>query len=183
MSLPTSVIHNNIMPANRTDSAKYAEYRQTPALYELGATRKRNISSGPSEPDTDNFSNHGYQSPTITDWTKNREQIKTEIQTKQIDPMIKVADDYTQLMKSIDSKYSNLSTNITTTQNVQLDLSNNPIYGHFDYNYDMGPPIKNVVDLRLDDIDEVISQTNAAYTLGTITAMTLIIAGIFVFRN
>ena len=54
---------------------------------------------------------------------------------------------------------------------------------YLENNYDMVPTIKRVEDVRIDDINEMISQTNTAYTLGTITAMTLIIAGIFVMRN
>ena len=44
-------------------------------------------------------------------------------------------------------------------------------------------PVKRAIDVRLDDIDEMISQTNATYTLGTITAITLLIAWIFMLRK
>ena len=43
--------------------------------------------------------------------------------------------------------------------------------------------VKDTVDQRLEDIDAMIAQTNTVYTLGTVTAFTLIVAGIFVMRK
>jgi hypothetical protein len=109
--------------------------------------------------------------------------LATAIQTQQINPLTQIAGDYNTLMANINSEYNTIGTNVSATTSLRDDLKNNTRAGYLENNYDMVPPIKRVEDVRIDDINEMISQTNTAYTLGTITAMTLIIAGIFVMRN
>jgi dTDP-glucose pyrophosphorylase len=109
--------------------------------------------------------------------------LATAIQTHQITPLTQMAGDYNALMANINSEYNTIGTNVSAATSLRDNLKNNTRAGYLENNYDMVPPIKRVEDVRIDDINEMISQTNTAYTLATITAMTLIIAGIFVMRK
>lgn len=46
-----------------------------------------------------------------------------------------------------------------------------------------GVPTDNKMNIHLDDINSMIEQTNMVYTLGTVTGLTLLIAGIFISRE
>jgi hypothetical protein len=168
-----SVRGKTIIPYT-TASSNYSTYKVSPALYEA----KLN--------ETEPFDNHGYASPTIpadnlTDETK--QQLKTDIANNQLGPMTAIANDYNGLMQNINSNYASIGTNIASTIRLRENLKKDATSGYSDYNYSLEPPIKKTVDVRLEDINDMISQTNTIYTLGTVTAMTLIIAGIFVMRE
>ena len=165
-----SVRGKNIIPYTSPGS-NYSTYNVSTALYE--AT-------------TEPFDTHGYAAPTIpvdnlTDETK--EKIKTDIANNQIGPMTAIATDYNGVMQNINSNYASIGTNVAATIRLRDNLKKDARSGYVDYNYSMEPPIKKTEDVRLDDINDMISQTNTIYTLGTVTAMTLIIAGIFVLRE
>ena len=165
-----SVRGKNIIPYT-SPSSNYSTYNVSPALYE--AT-------------TEPFDTHGYAAPTIpvdnlTDETK--QKIKTDIANNQIGPMTAIATDYNGVMQNINSNYASIGTNVAATIRLRDNLKKDARSGYVDYNYSMEPPIKKTEDVRLDDINDMISQTNTIYTLGTVTAMTLIIAGIFVLRE
>jgi hypothetical protein len=133
------------------------------------------------------FNDHGYTRSEVLN-TKYADELTpdglaTAMQTQQIKPMTQIAGDYNALMANINSEYNTIGTNVSAATSLRDDLKNDKKSGYLDNNYEMMPHAKRVEDVRLDDINELISQTNTAYTLGTITAMTLIIAGIFVMRN
>ena len=212
MNLPSADDFRNNIPKNTTsDYAKYAEYKVSPALYELGdaeimqnikvaTDQQKNIMNGTKRINPINrfktvngfkgmegFNDHGYKTSEVLN-SKYADQptpdgLATAIQAQQIAPLAKMAGDYNALMANINSEYNAISTNVSATTSLRDDLKNDKKSGYLDNNYEMMPHAKRVEDVRLDDINELISQTNTAYTLGTITAMTLIIAGIFVMRK
>jgi len=100
-----------------------------------------------------------------------------------------ISNDYTDLMKQLQSEYEVINANMSSITNKydtgyldQLTLDKDS--GYLDMDEDnLVRPVKKAIDVRLDDIDDMISQTNATYTLGTITAMTLLIAWIFMLRK
>jgi len=46
-----------------------------------------------------------------------------------------------------------------------------------------GVPTENVMNVHANDINDMIEQTHMVYTLGTVTGLTLLIAGIFIARE
>jgi len=168
-----SLLDKNIIPFTNVGS-NYSTYKVSPALYEEEFNE--------IEP----FDNHGYAAPKIpadnlTDETKL--QLKMDIANNQIGPMTAIATDYNGVMKNIGSNYRQIGANVTSTIRLRENLKKDASSGYSDYNYSLEPPIKKTEDVRLDDINDMISQTNTIYTLGTVTAMTIIIAGIFVMRE
>jgi hypothetical protein len=208
MNLPSDDVRNNIPKKTTSDYTNYAAYKVSPALYEIGsseilqyiqATTKRQdeIMNGTNKlgktekftgfTGMEGFNDHGYKTSEVLN-AKYATQptpvgLAGAMQTQQITPLTKIAGDYNALMANINSEYNTIGTNVSATTSLRDDLKNNTRAGYLENNYDMVPTIKRVEDVRIDDINEMISQTNTAYTLGTITAMTLIIAGIFVMRN
>jgi hypothetical protein len=209
MNLPSADDHRNKVPKISTsDYANYAAYNVSPALYELGSTgitaeidaavnKQKNIVNGTKRMNIfkringfkgmEGFNDHGYTRSEVLNAKYADEPtpdgLATAMQTQQIKPMTQIAGDYNALMANINSEYNTIGTNVSAATSLRDDLKNDKKSGYLDNNYEMMPHAKRVEDVRLDDINELISQTNTAYTLGTITAMTLIIAGIFVMRN
>ena len=169
-------MQKEFIPNAADNHLPYSPYTVSTSLYE-NAVRQ-------VEP----FDAHGYDSNVIslnaTSTDNDKNKAKTDISNNKISPMIRIATDYNNIMDNIDSKYSSLGTNISNVNSLRTDVSNNPLSDYrADYNYSLEPRIKSVVDVRLDDIDESISQLNTTYTLGTVTAITLIIAGVFIMRE
>jgi hypothetical protein len=209
MNLPNTDDARNDIPKNTTFKyANYAAYKVSPALHELGSTgimqeieattnRQKNIMNGTNKlgktetfngfKEMEGFNDRGYKTSGELNakyaTQPTPDGLANAIQTQQINPLRQIAGDYNALMANINSEYNTIGTNVSATTNLRDDLKNNTRAGYLENNYDMVPPIKRIEDVRIDDINEMISQTNTAYTLGTITAMTLIIAGIFVMRN
>ena len=153
------------------------------------------------------FNNHGFKTNAeMTNFTAIESEggARQAVITHQINPMEKIANDYYDKLIKMDEKYNQIDTNINAITNIsqtglrdtlqggdykgsgyqfKKDASGNLTSEYLDDKYDMGPPMKKAIDVRLDDIDEMISQTNTIYSLGTVTAMTLLIAGIFLARN
>lgn len=204
MNLPKKDIRNMIPRKNTNNYQSYSAYEVSPALYELGSgaimqdsytiplNRQNKLFNGKNSKKIEPFENHGYES--TADVNRKYGTNVTEIglakaiQDKQITPMTKIAQDYDTLLQNISKEYNGIDTNIKAITNsnetgLRDKLIADKDSGYLDTNYDMGPPMKKAIDVRLDDIDEMISQTNTIYSLGTVTAMTLIIAGIFLARN
>jgi hypothetical protein len=148
------------------------------------------------------FNNHGFKTSDMTEYTARETEkgAKDAIIRYQIDPMKEIANDYYDKLIKMDEKYNQIDTNIKAITNASGTGLRDTLKGEYykgsgyqfktgstseylDDKYDMGPPMKKAIDVRLDDIDEMISQTNTIYSLGTVTAMTLLIAGIFLARN
>lgn len=209
MNLPSTDDARNDIPKNTTFKyANYASYKVSPALHELGSTgimqeietttnRQNNIMNGTNKlgkpeafngfKEMEGFNDRGYKTSEVLNAKyavqPTPDGLATAIQTQQITPLTQMAGDYNALMANINSEYNTIGTNVSATNSLRNDLKNNKRAGYLENNYDMVPTIKRVEDVRLDDVNELISQTNTTYTLATITAMTIIIAGIFVMRN
>ena len=199
MNLPSADVRNTIPKNTTSEYTNYAAYNVSPALYELGdaeimqkiqtaADRQDKIMNGKNGKNgKEGFNDRGYKTSKVVNAKyavqPTPDGLATAIQTQQISPLTQIAGDYNTLMANINSEYNTIGTNVSAATSLRDDLKNNTRAGYLENNYDMVPPIKRVEDVRLDDINELISQTNTTYTLGTITAMTIIIAGIFVMRN
>jgi hypothetical protein len=201
-------VRYNIPKKSTSDYTKYGAYKVSPALYELGSTvtiedidiatkRQKQIMNGTNKNgktetftgfrDMEGFNDHGYKTSEVLN-AKYATQptpvgLASAMQTQQITPLTQMAGDYNALMANINSEYNTISKNVSAAKSLHNDLKNDKKSGYLDNNYETMPPAKRVEALRLDDINELVSQTNATYTLATITAMTIIIAGIFVMRN
>jgi len=204
MNLPSADdVRNNIPKKTTTAYSNYAAYNVSPALHELGSAeimqnikaatdQQKNIMNGTKRMNIfkrfngfkgmEGFNDRGYTTTEVLNAKYATEPtpdgLATAIQTQQINPLTQIAGDYNTLMANINSEYNTIGTNVSATTSLRDDLKNNTRAGYLENNYGMVPPIK-----RVEDVNEMISQTNTAYTLGTITARTLIIAGIFVMRN
>jgi hypothetical protein len=209
MNLPSADdVRNNIPKKTTTAYSNYAAYNVSPALHELGSAeimqnikaatdQQKNIMNGTKRMNIfkringfkgmEGFNDRGYTTSEVLNAKYATEPtpdgLATAIQRQQINPLTQIAGDYNTLMANINSEYNAIGTNVSAATSLRDDLKNDKKSGYLDNNYEMMPHAKRVEDVRLDDINELISQTNTAYTLGTITAMTLIIAGIFVMRN
>ena len=200
MNLPSDDVRNTMPMKTTSDYANYAAYKVSPALYELGssevmqkiqtaADRQDKIMNGTNDTikRMEGFNDRGYKTSEVLNAKyavqPTPDGLANAIQTQQITPLTQMAGDYNALMANINSEYNAIGTNVSAATSLRDDLKNNKRAGYLENNYDMVPPIKRVEDVRLDDINELISQTNTTYTLATITAMTIIIAGIFVMRN
>lgn len=208
MNLPSTDVRNDIPRITTSKYANYAAYNVSPALYELGDSEimqkikaatdlQKNIMNGTKKigetkkingfKGMEGFNDHGYNTSGALNakyaTQPTPDGLATAIQTHQITPLTQIAGDYNALMANINSEYNTISKNVSATTSMRDDLRNDSKSGYLDKKYEMMPHAKRVEDVRLDDINELISQTNIAYTLGTITAMTLIIAGIFVMRK
>ena len=205
MNLPSDDVRNNIPKKTASDYTNYAAYTVSPALYELGSAeilqsiqttskRQDEIMNGTNKlgktetfTGKEGFNDRGYKTSEVVN-AKYAVQptpngLANAIQTQQITPLTQIAGDYNALMANISSEYNTITTNVSATTSLRDNLKNNKRAGYLESNYDMVPPIKRIEDVRIEDINEMISQTNTTYTLATITAMTIIIAGIFVMRN
>jgi hypothetical protein len=193
MNLPSEDVLTTMPMKTTSEYTNYSAYNVSPALYELGdaeimkkiqtaADRQVKIMKG-----KEGFNDHGYKTSAAVNAIyavqPTQGGLANAIQTQQIAPLSQMAGDYNALMANINSEYNTIGTNVSTTNSLRDDLINNKRAGYLDNNYDMMPHAKVAEDVRLDDINELISQTNTTYTLATITAMTIIIAGIFVMRN
>ena len=200
MNLPSDDVRNTMPMKTTSDYANYAAYKVSPALYELGsseimqkiqtaADRQDKIMNGTNDKikRTEGFNDRGYTTSDVLNAKyavqPTPDGLATAIQKQQITPLTQMAGDYNALMANINSEYNTIGTNVSAATSLRDNLKNNVRAGYLDNNYDMMPHAKRVEDVRLDDINELISQTNTTYTLATITAMTIIIAGIFVMRN
>lgn len=199
MNLEKNDIRSAIPDTNTTNYDSYAAYKVSPALYEIGASqimqqeyidlrdREQTLFLGTGKTNVEGFNNHGYQSKEAV-YGKYGEKTTEKglnggINDEQISPLRAIAGDYNSLMQQINSEYNNIGSVVADTIELRDNLKADTNSGYLDENYDTTPQIKKVADVRLDDINEMISQTNTTYTLGTVTAITLIIAGIFIMRK
>ena len=135
---------------------------------------------------TESFNNHGF---TDTDKIRyaRKDGIRKGILEHQLTPMKKVAHDYTELQKKIGKTYDELGNDIHDITNadkngVRDKLETEKQYIKHFVEVDLNPS-KTVSDVRLDDINTIISYNNSVLNLGVITASTLLVAGIMIARE
>lgn len=199
MNLEKNDIRSTMPNTNTTNYDRYSAYKVSPALYEIGASeimqqeyidlrdREQALFLGTGKPNIEAFNNHGYQSKDVV-YGKYGEKTTEKglaggIRDEQIAPLEAIAADYNTLMQQISSEYNNIGSTVDATNELRDELVADTNSGYLDDNYDTTPQIKKVADVRLDDTNEMISQINTTYTLGTVTAITLLVAGIFVMRK
>jgi len=203
MNLPDNDIRKMIPRKNTSNYQSYSTYEVTPALYELGdgnimqdsynkpRTLQDKIVNG-TKNKVETFDNHGYQSSKeVNDkyGEKPTEKgLSKAIQEHQIAPMKHIENDYNELLEKINVEYNGINSTLNDITNANQtglrdQLMNDPDTGYLDTDYDTEVLKKKAVDVRIDDINDMIDQTNTVYTLGTVTAMTLLIAGIFISRD
>ena len=206
MNLPRNDIRNSIGRNTVNDYKSYSAYEVSPTLYNLSSDaimsdeyvkmidRQERLADGTKNKTNgrrEGFNNHGFIN---ADEMRSYSDIVSKIGLKeatiqyQINPMKKIATDYTSKLDKMNAEYHRIDANINAITNASQNglrdkLESNLDSKYLDEKYDMEPPMKKAIDVRLDDIDEMISQTNTIYSLGTVTAMTLLIAGIFLVRN
>jgi hypothetical protein len=88
---------------------------------------------------------------------------------------------------AITSKYTDLSTNIYAYSSLRTtmgmdDISNNSKYNEV-YIPDSTDTIKNVTDVRKQDINTILLQQNYIYIIGSVTCATLLVAAIMIGRS
>ena len=135
---------------------------------------------------TESFNNHGF---TDTDKIRyaRKDGIRKGILEHQLTPMKKVAHDYTELQRKIGKTYDELGNDIQDITNadkngVRDKLETEKQYIKHFVEVDLNPS-KTVSDVRLDDINTIISYNNSVLNLGVITASTLLVAGIMIARE
>jgi len=203
MNLPTNDIRNKIPRKNTSDYQSYSTYEVSPAVYEIGSSQiiqgnytktrdvQRQIVNG-TENKKEPFNNHDYKTSEEVNAVYASEPtelgLAKAIQQNQIAPLNSIANDYNTLMQNIHTEYNKIGEDVKSVTNsdktgLRDKLIADKKSGYLDSKYDMVPQVKDTVDQRLEDIDAMIAQTNTVYTLGTVTAFTLIVAGIFVMRK
>lgn len=213
MNLKEDDIRNAIIRENTTGYQSYSAYEVLPTMYNLSSdaimsdayvklkNRQKQFVDGTKK--TEGFEDHNYQTQnnmTPVTNTPSGNRLANEMIEQKINPMKAIAVDYTNKLDKMDKVYKHIGANVNAITNASktglrdefertprsgytLNDKDNRELGYLDEYNDVGPPMKKAIDVRLDDIDEMISQTNTIYSLGTVTAMTLIIASIFLMRN
>lgn len=206
MNLPEKDIRNMIPRKNTSNYQSYSTYEVSPVVYQLSSAEimqdsyikplnRQNVllnGTKSTKKVKEGFESHGYtQTAEVNkDYAEKTTDIglAKAITDKQITPMEHIAKDYDALLQNINKEYNGIDADIKSITNsnrtgLRDKFAEDPDSMYLEKNYDMGPPMKKAIDVRLDDIDEMISQTNIIYSLGTVTAMTLLIASIFLARN
>ena len=135
---------------------------------------------------TEPFNNYGFTDTDKIRYTR-KDGIRKGIQDHQLTPMKKVAHDYTELQKKIGKTYDELGNDIHDITNadkngVRDKLETEKQYIKHFVEVDLNPS-KTVSDVRLDDINTIISYNNSVLNLGVVTASTLLVAGIMIARE
>lgn len=198
MNLDKNDIRSAVQNNNTTNYNSYAAYKVSPALYEIGASEiiqqeyidprdlEQPLFLGNGKTKVEGFYHHGYQSKSVVYdkyGSKTTDKLVKGITDEQIVPLRAIAHDYNALMQQMNSEYNDIGSAVAATTELRDILTADINSGYLDDNYDTTQQIKKVADVRLDDINEMISQTNTTYTLGTVSAITLIIAGILIMRK
>ena len=135
---------------------------------------------------TESFNNHGFQATNEIKYDK-KDGIRKGIQDHQLTPMKKIAQDYTELQDKIGKTYDELENDIQDITNTEKTGVRDKLETEKEYikhfvEVDLNPS-KTVADVRLDDIDTIISYNNSVLNLGVVTASTLLVAGIMIARE
>ena len=134
----------------------------------------------------ESFNNHGFQATNEIKYVK-KDGIRKGIQDHQLTPMKKIAQDYTELQGKIGKTYDELGNDIHAITNTEKNGVRDKLETEKEYikhfvEVDLNPS-KTVSDIRLDDINTIISYNNSVLNLGVVTASTLLVAGIMIARE
>lgn len=115
------------------------------------------------------------------------ELVKDFINKNQIQPLEKMEDEYTKKLDKVNDNYNELDTDISSIINadetgLRDQLMNNKKYKNSFLSVDLDKS-KDVSDVRLDDTKEMIEYNDKLFSLGIITASTLLLASIVIARE
>ncbi len=171
----------------------YSEFEYDPALItdtkDLGGKSINNTKTTQEvlfNGTTESFNNHGFQATNEIKYVK-KDGIRKGIQDHQLTPMKKIAQDYTELQGKIGKTYDELGNDIHAITNTEKTGVRDKLETEKEYikhfvEVDLNPS-KTVSDVRLDDINTIISYNNSVLNLGVVTASTLLVAGIMIARE
>jgi len=138
----------------------------------------------------ENFDNRGYtESKNVVNQSANpgnNANIPDSIDAKQIGPLIKISDDYSEMQRKVNNNYYDISNSIFKIRNnnktgIRDILSDDPtnIYDYSGniFNYNSRKPKKE--DALKDDINILILEQNNLLMLGTITIAALLIGAVY----
>ena len=137
-------------------------------------------------PTKENFDNRGYNVPINSGNPGNNSSIPDSINANQIDPMIKISKDYSEMQRKVNNNYYDISNSIFKIRNnnktgIRDKLSDDPtnIYDYSGnvFNYNSRKPNKE--DALKDDINILILEQNNLLMLGTITIAALLIGAVY----
>lgn len=141
----------------------------------------------------ENFDNHGYkESRIVANQSANpgdNINITDSINYNQIDPLIKISQDYSELQKNVSDKYYDISNSIYKIKNNNKtgirDILSNDQKNIYDYSgnlfkYNSKKPEKE--DALKEDVNIMILEQNNILMLGTITVATLLIGAVYFGR-
>ena len=188
--LITKELKTDIVPMKNYGAYSGFEYSDTPItdpknfrgppIKQLQENQKGNFNG------TESFNNHGFTDTDKIRYTR-KDGIRKGIQDHQLTPMKKVAHDYTELQGKIGKTYDELGNDIQDITNADKNGVRDKLETEKEYikhfvEVDLNPS-KTVSDVRLDDINTIISYNNSVLNLGVITASTLLVAGIMLARE
>jgi hypothetical protein len=134
----------------------------------------------------ENFDNHNYNVPINSGNPGSNASIPDSIITNQINPLIKISQDYSELQKNVNDKYYDISNSIYKIKNnnntgIRDILSNDP-NNIYDYNgnlfkYNTKKPQKE--DALKEDANIMILEQNNILMLGSITVAALLIGAVY----
>ena len=112
---------------------------------------------------------------------------KDFINNHQIQPLEKMEDEYTKKLDKVNDNYNELDADINSITNadetgLRDQLMNNKKYKNSFLSVDLDKS-KDVSDVRLDDTKEMIEYNDKLFSLGIITASTLLLASIVIARE
>jgi hypothetical protein len=115
------------------------------------------------------------------------EPVKDFINNHQIRPLAKMEDEYTKKLDKVNDNYNELDADINSITNadetgLRDQLMNNKKYKNSFLSVDLDKS-KDVSDVRLDDTNEMIEYNDRLFSLGIITASTLLVASIVIARE
>jgi len=115
------------------------------------------------------------------------EPVKDFINKNQIQPLEKMEDEYTKKLDKVNDNYNELDADINSITNadetgLRDQLMNNKKYKNSFLSVDLDKS-KDVSDVRLDDTNEMIEYNDRLFSLGIITASTLLLASIVIARE
>jgi hypothetical protein len=141
--------------------------------------------NGPTKENFDNH-NYNYNVPINSGNPGSNASIPDSIITNQIDPLIKISQDYSELQKNVNDKYYDISNSIYKIKNnnntgIRDILSNDP-NNIYDYNgnlfkYNTKKPQKE--DALKEDANIMILEQNNILMLGSITVAALLIGAVY----
>lgn len=115
------------------------------------------------------------------------EPVKDFINKNQIQPLEKMEDEYTKKLDKVNDNYNELDADINSITNadetgLRDQLMNNKKYKNSFLSVELDKS-KDVSDVRLDDTKEMIEYNDKLFSLGIITASTLLLASIVIARE